>query len=842
MNRITVKGKFLFDGNEKFYVKGVTYGTFEPDKNGSQFPTPEIADYDFKMMHANGINCLRTYTVPPDHILDLASKHQLRVMVGLPWEQHITFLDDPKTISSIVERTRKEVEASKGHPAILCYTIGNEIPSGIVRWHGKNRIERFLKKLFDTVKSTDPSSLVTYVNYPTTEYIHLDFLDFNCFNVYLETPEKLSGYIQRLQNMSEEKPLVLAEIGLDSMRNGEEKQAAVLQWQVQTIFSSGCAGMFVFAWTDEWWRGGYQIEDWDFGLVTRNRSPKPALIAVTNAFQTIPVNLKTEYPFISVVVCTYNGSATIRECLTEIMKLDYPNYEVVVINDGSKDNLPEIVQEFPVRLISTPNRGLSNARNTGMMSARGEIIAYIDDDAYPDQQWLKYLAHAFTTTNHGCIGGPNIAPPGDGMIATAVANAPGGPVHVLVSDEIAEHVPGCNMAFRKDALIKIGGFDAVYTNAGDDVDVCWRIQDAGYSIGFHPSAVVWHHRRNSLKAYWKQQKGYGKAEALLEAKWPEKYNRFGHLAWHGRIYGNGITLPVNWKKEKIFHGVWGTALFQSVYEPAGSLLTALPLMPEWYMLTAFCGLLGLLGFVWSPLLWFWILFGITAGMVVIQAIRSASKTISPLVRKEGSARLKMWIVFLHLIQPIARLYGRIKNGLTPWRQRGAGFKSKFAFQFVPRTFTYWSESWHSSEEWLGKIEKSLIRSRSRVKRNSEFDNWDLQVATGLFTKYRALLAIEEHGANKQYLRLKCRLRISASAIIIATALTSLLTVSILADEWIVAIVAGSVLAIFLTRFIIENGSALNTVYSAFRKLQATPMQQVAKHPELQSAALTESVN
>ncbi|MEJ7678557.1 MAG: glycosyltransferase family 2 protein [Segetibacter sp.] len=79
--------------------------------------------------------------------------------------------------------------------------------------------------------------------------------------------------------------------------------------------------------------------------------------------------------------------------------------------------------------------------------------------------------------------------------------------------------------------MEIGGFDPVYRAAGDDVDVCWRIQEAGYTIGFHPSALVWHHRRNSLEAYWKQQYGYGKAEALLESKWPEKYNGFGHLTW-----------------------------------------------------------------------------------------------------------------------------------------------------------------------------------------------------------------------------------------------------------------------------------------------------------------------
>src|SRR5204862_745152 len=106
--------------------------------------------------------------------------------------------------------------------------------------------------------------------------------------------------------------------------------------------------------------------------------------------------------------------------------------------------------------------------------------------------------------------------------AESAANAPGDPIHVLLSDDDAEHIPGCNMAFRKEALEALGGFDPRFRTAGDDVDVCWRIQERGWTIGFNPAAMVWHHRRGSIRAYWRQQIGYGKAEALLEQKWPHK--------------------------------------------------------------------------------------------------------------------------------------------------------------------------------------------------------------------------------------------------------------------------------------------------------------------------------
>ncbi len=794
-----VKGKFLYYGEEKFYIKGVTYGTFAPDKDGCQFPDVSKIKKDFTMMTMHGINCIRTYTVPPLHLLDIADSLNLKVMVGLPWEQHITFLDKHSIKSDIIRRVKKGVISCNKHAAILCYTIGNEIPPSIVRWYGKNKIEKFLKTLYKEVKSVDPDSLVTYVNYPTTEYLDLSFLDFDCFNVYLETPEKLGSYIARLHNLCGDRPLVLAEIGLDSKRNGNEKQAEILTWQIETIFAKGCAGMFVFAWTDEWWRGGFEIEDWDFGLVNRQRESKPALFSVSVAMNNIPFAPAYKLPLISVIICSYNGGATIRDTLEGIQKIDYPNYEVIVVNDGSKDSLPEIVQEYPVKLITTANRGLSSARNTGMYNAKGEILAYIDDDAYPDPQWLRYLAYAYSVSDHGCIGGPNIAPFDDGFIATCVANAPGGPVHVLVSDEVAEHVPGCNMSFKKEALMKIGGFDPVYRTAGDDVDVCWRIQESGRTIGFHPSALVWHHRRNSFKAYWNQQKGYGKAEALLEAKWPEKYNGFGHLTWAGRIYGNGITLPIKVKKERIFHGTWGTALFQSVYQPAEGFITSIPLMPEWYLLVGLLGFLSALGIFWAPLLWALPVFVFALLLIFIQAIISAYQNTSLPSDKRHKFKYISLITALHIVQPMARLYGRIKHGLAPWRKRPSDKKWKLSISLRNNTATIWSEKWRAPEEWLMDIEQILIQLKSRVKRGGDFDKWDMQTRNGITSVSRAIFTIEEHGAGKQLLRMKTWTK-QSKTFICAFGFFSILAVFAALDK---AFVVSATLAVFSLLFFIE---------------------------------------
>ncbi|HSD61881.1 MAG TPA: glycoside hydrolase family 2 TIM barrel-domain containing protein, partial [Burkholderiales bacterium] len=301
-SRIRVAGKFLFVGETKYWVKGVTYGTFAPREDGSQFPDPATVEQDFAAMAANGINTVRTYTVPPRWLLDAAQRQCLRVMVGLPWEQHVNFLDQAARRRSIEERVRDGARSCANHPALLCFAVGNEIPPPIIRWYGRRKVERFIHRLYQVVKQEDPEALVTYVNYPTTEYLQLPFLDVFCFNVYLESKEKLAAYLARLQNLAGERPLLMAEIGLDSRRNGDAKQAEALDWQVRTAFAEGCAGAFVFAWTDEWHRGGHDIEDWDFGLTTRDRRPKPALAAVREVYSEVPFPADVEWPRVTVVV------------------------------------------------------------------------------------------------------------------------------------------------------------------------------------------------------------------------------------------------------------------------------------------------------------------------------------------------------------------------------------------------------------------------------------------------------------------------------------------------------------------------------------------------------------
>src|SRR5436305_1120874 len=127
--RARVRGKFLFVGTEKRYVRGVTYGACAPDAGGNEYHDLATVERDFAQMAANGINAVRIpHTMPPRALLDIAARHGLRVMVGLSAEQYIGYLIDRRGAPDTVALIRDKVRRCAGHPALLCYALGNELP------------------------------------------------------------------------------------------------------------------------------------------------------------------------------------------------------------------------------------------------------------------------------------------------------------------------------------------------------------------------------------------------------------------------------------------------------------------------------------------------------------------------------------------------------------------------------------------------------------------------------------------------------------------------------------------------------------------------------------------
>jgi glycosyltransferase involved in cell wall biosynthesis len=235
-------------------------------------------------------------------------------------------------------------------------------------------------------------------------------------------------------------------------------------------------------------------------------------------------DLDVNWPAISVVVTAHNAADTIHETLSHCDRLDYPNLEVVVVNDGSTDSTPAIVAGHPaVELVTIPHSGLSAGRNAGYRAARGDLIAYLDADAYPSPEWPWYLAIAALDARVGGASGPNVPPPGETTSAQVVASSPGGPVPQLLGPDRAGQVPGCNMAYWRHVLDQLDGFDPSLRIAADDLEFEWRLRDYGYEIAYHPAALVWHHRRPGLRPYLRQQRNYGRSQAILERRYPERF-------------------------------------------------------------------------------------------------------------------------------------------------------------------------------------------------------------------------------------------------------------------------------------------------------------------------------
>jgi hypothetical protein len=289
--RLRVDGKCFARGGQRWRIHGATYGPFAPDRTGEQFPAPRQAADDFAAMHAIGINAIRTYHVPPDWFLDVADQRGMGIFLDVPWAKHLCFLESESAQRDARAGIAQAARRGSAHPSVLAYSIGNEVPPEVVRWHGARRIERFLAELGDVAKQTDPDCLITYANYPPTEYLELPFLDFVTFNVYLHDREAFRRYLFRLHHLVGDRPLVMGELGMDTLRHGELEQAKFLSGHLAEGILGGLAGAFVFSWTDDWHTGGHQIEDWAFGITHADRSPKASYHALREVFTCSPSRL-----------------------------------------------------------------------------------------------------------------------------------------------------------------------------------------------------------------------------------------------------------------------------------------------------------------------------------------------------------------------------------------------------------------------------------------------------------------------------------------------------------------------------------------------------------------------
>ena len=779
---IRVRAKFFFEGTQKWFIKGVTYGPFAPDAEGDFVGEPQKARRDFALMREMGINLLRVYHVPPRWFLDVAREFGMRVLISIPWAEHVEFLNNAKIRRQVVETIRSGVAKNKGHDAIFGYFVGNEIPTSMVRWLGAQRVLEFVEKLIRVARAADPRALYSYASYPPTEYLLPGNVDFCSFNVYLERQRDFEKYLARLQNLAEDKPLIFGEFGLDTIRKTEEQQVEVLTWHLESVVRGGAAGTIFFAWTDEWFTGGHDITDWAFGLVTRERQPKKAFHALKPYLScegSITGSVKLpSYPKVSVIVCSYNGGQTLADCLQSLDQVSYPDFEIVLVDDGSNDDTQEIVAAFEKARnaraaaggealpgfisIVQPNMGLSYARNAGAKAATGEIFAYTDSDCMSDPDWLYYMIGTLLSGDYVGVGGPNIAPPAVNWVHAAVSAAPGGPSHVLLSDVVAEHIPGCNMAFHRAAFESVGGFDTEYRKAGDDVDFCWRLQTNGGVIAFSPSAIVWHYRRFTLAAFRKQQEGYGEAESMLRFKHLIFFGPTGTAKWKGQIYG-APRFTWLFNKPVIYHGVFGQGLFQSIYPTPQSEVAAYLSSIEWVVLTGFIAVLG-----WPleklrvvPLLMFLGTFLVALSYMIHARIEPKFDTI----------RARLLVVFLAFMQPLGRGWARyftwLKYKHTP---KGVIAKPEEGLAIGSHKgsiskLDFWNETGKGREQLLTEIFQLLEDEGWNYSADTGWKDWDLQIYGNEFWSVKVQTVTEYHGGPKCLTRVRLRYQAVATTVV-----------------------------------------------------------------------------
>jgi hypothetical protein len=273
------------------------------------------------------------------------------------------------------------------------------------------------------------------------------------------------------------------------------------------------------------------------------------------------------------------------------------------------------------------------------------------------------------------------------------------------------------MAFRAQELRAIGGFDVTYTSAGDDVDVCWELLDRGGEIAFAPAAQVRHHRRRTVRAYLRQQRGYGRSERMVAAAHPHRFNRLGQARWRGSIYGGAALLP-SILRPVIYHGYQGHAPYQGVVrrraESIGSWISAL--LP-------FAVPLSGLAAVAAP----WVRAAIAVEAFVVLTVAGYAAAVAAASRPPAGIRQRLRyravVALLHVMQPFARFWGRLHRPPRPRVEPG----------FVP---------WHGDRtRWLRDLEALLRARRCVVHVGPPTASWDLEASLGPFVAARLTTAV-----------------------------------------------------------------------------------------------------
>ena len=230
-----------------------------------------------------------------------------------------------------------------------------------------------------------------------------------------------------------------------------------------------------------------------------------------------------ENTFVSIIIPLVGINDYFLESYPHLLNLDYKHYEIIVLPDNS------VSQDFPgIKIIPTGKVSPAVKRDIGAENAKGELLFFLDDDSYPQTDWIDKALPYFNDLSVGAVGGPAITPPNDSFLqkisgAVFLTKVGGGiPERYYPIGKVKEidDWPSVNLIVRKDLFIKIGGFKSEYW-PGEDTKLCLEIIKEGGNILYTPDVIVWHHRRSGLLRHLKQVGNYGLHRGFFAKKYPE---------------------------------------------------------------------------------------------------------------------------------------------------------------------------------------------------------------------------------------------------------------------------------------------------------------------------------
>lgn len=242
----------------------------------------------------------------------------------------------------------------------------------------------------------------------------------------------------------------------------------------------------------------------------------------------------TAWPSVSIIVPVLNREESIRLCLESLIELNYPDYEIIVVDNGSTDSTRQIVASFPVKLLQEKSKGAYLARNRGIDAARGEIIAFTDSDCLVNRNWLRNLVRHYVHEKTGATGG-NLLPYSPCTITEEFLAL--GKLRIFHSSRVSNigeqanrflsnALGSANMSFRKSVLKTVKGFNSRLPDFGGDYDLTWRVKRAGYNVVYDPEAIVYHRMRDSVTSMLQQFYTFGRGLPHLLAEQPGNHSYF----------------------------------------------------------------------------------------------------------------------------------------------------------------------------------------------------------------------------------------------------------------------------------------------------------------------------